>query len=209
MAFQSDADNLVEGDTNGDDDIFVRDRQSGTTEIASVDSSGNQANNDSYDPSVSSDGSLVAFDSLADNLVSDDTNGAVDIFVHEQQPSDTTKPAITLTTPVDGAFYKLNSTVNADYECADGQGGSGLKLCVGTVKDGEPINTSSTGTKTFTVTAEDRAGNKHSVTHTYSVTQSGTPQNSSVVDDTPAAEHKPPTPEPPGGLDPSLPNVAR
>ena len=83
--------------------------------------------------------------------------------------ADTTKPTITLTTPAEGATYSLNQTVNANYSCQDEDGGSGLASCEGTVANGSPIDTASTGTKTFTVTAADNAGNTDSVTHTYTV----------------------------------------
>jgi hypothetical protein len=50
-----------------------------------------------------------------------------------------------------------------------------LKSCVGDVPDGSPIDTSKVGAKSFTVTAEDNAGNTNSVTHTYNDTHSGKP----------------------------------
>ncbi len=69
------ANNLVTGDTNGVKDIFVYDRNTGTTIRVSVDSSGIQGNGTSSVPSVSSDGKHVTFESIATNLVTDDTNG--------------------------------------------------------------------------------------------------------------------------------------
>jgi hypothetical protein len=85
VAFSSYATNLVPGDTNGFSDIFVRDRQAGTTERVSVDSGGGQSNGDSFYPSISSDGRYVAFHSSANNLVFSDANNASDIFVHDRQ----------------------------------------------------------------------------------------------------------------------------
>ena len=81
VAFESNADNLVGGDTNLAPDIFVHDRQTGQTTRVSVDSNGTQANGASYSPAISADGRYVAFESLATNLVSGDTNGSSDIFV--------------------------------------------------------------------------------------------------------------------------------
>src|SRR5258706_556263 len=83
VAFQSVASNLVPGDTNGKRDIFVHDRQTGTTVRVNVDSSGLQANQDSDAPSISADGRYVAFESLADNLVAGDSDVASDVFVHD------------------------------------------------------------------------------------------------------------------------------
>lgn len=87
--------------------------------------------------------------------------------------ADTTKPTITLTTPAESATYFLNQVVNANYSCQDEDGGSGLASCAGTVANSSPIDTASTGTKTFTVTATDNAGNTDSLTHTYTVSSGG------------------------------------
>ncbi len=84
VAFESAATNLVSGDTNGASDIFVHDRQTGTTERVSVSSTGEQGNASSGDPSISADGRFVAFISSASNLVAGDTNGGIDIFVHDR-----------------------------------------------------------------------------------------------------------------------------
>lgn len=83
VAFRSRASNLVEGDTNGVADIFVRDRTDGTTVRASVGADGAQANGDSDSASISGDGRLVAFRSAASNLVEGDTNQIADIFVRD------------------------------------------------------------------------------------------------------------------------------
>ena len=85
VAFQSFANNLVPGDTNGAWDVFVRDRQTGVTERVSLDSSGNQANSTSTTPSISGDGRYVAFQSAASNLAPVDTNNTYDVFVHDRQ----------------------------------------------------------------------------------------------------------------------------
>src|SRR3990172_5985838 len=61
VAFYSDADNLVAGDTNATSDIFVRDRQTGITERVSLADNENQANESSESPAISSDGRFVAF----------------------------------------------------------------------------------------------------------------------------------------------------
>jgi len=83
VAFRSNASNLVPGDTNNTDDIFVRDTLTNTTTRLSVDSAGNQGNNNSFNPSISADGHRVAFDSAASNLVPGDTNNTYDVFVSD------------------------------------------------------------------------------------------------------------------------------
>lgn len=87
----------------------------------------------------------------------------------ELYSADGTAPDISITTPADDASYILGSTVLADYGCTDEPGGSGLASCTGPVTDGAAIDTATIGTKTFTVDAEDNAGNMSSLTHTYFV----------------------------------------
>lgn len=83
VAFQSDATNLVVGDTNGCIDIFVHDRLTGVTEMVSVAPDGEPANEPSYFPAISSNGRFVAFESFAYNLIGGDTNQQPDVFVRD------------------------------------------------------------------------------------------------------------------------------
>jgi Tol biopolymer transport system component len=91
VAFQSDASNLVAGDTNDSPDIFVHDFRTGQTTRVSVDSNGAQANGGSLGPSISADGRFVAFWSSARNLVRGDSNGSGDVFVHDMCSGSTTR----------------------------------------------------------------------------------------------------------------------
>jgi hypothetical protein len=83
VAFESEATNLVPGDTNGKKDVFVKDTQTGAIVRVSVDSAGVQGNGDSEDPSITDQGRYVSFGSLATNLVANDTNNKEDVFVHD------------------------------------------------------------------------------------------------------------------------------
>jgi Tol biopolymer transport system component len=94
VVFISGATNLVAGDTNGFDDVFVHDRRTGTTTRVSVNSAGIQANNNSDDPTMSADGRFVAFNSAATNLVAGDTNGTLDAFVHDRRTGTTTRVSV-------------------------------------------------------------------------------------------------------------------
>jgi len=94
VAFESYATNLVPGDTNNCEDIFVRDRLLGTTERVSVDSAGSQAIAVSWIPSISADGRFVAFTSYADNLVAGDTNGERDVFVRDRSSGTTERVSV-------------------------------------------------------------------------------------------------------------------
>jgi Tol biopolymer transport system component len=94
VAFWSSATNFVSGDVNAARDVFVRDRQTATTEIVSVDSAGLHANGDCFNPAISSDGHFVAFVSQATNLVGGDTNNRVDVFVHDRQTGVTIRSSV-------------------------------------------------------------------------------------------------------------------
>ena len=81
--------------------------------------------------------------------------------------TDRSPPSITITSPADGAVYALNATVTASYACTDS--GSGVATCAGPVASGTPIDTTRSGTFTFTVNATDNSGNPSSKTVTYKV----------------------------------------
>ena len=85
ITFLSLADNLVPQDTNTSPDVFVHDREAGETVRISVDSSGAQANHESWSFSMDGRGRFVIFMSLASNLVPGDTNeDGIGIFVHDR-----------------------------------------------------------------------------------------------------------------------------
>ena len=103
VAFHANSSNLVPGDTNGwrdlmlqvrGYDVFVHDRQTGTTERVSVATDGSQGDLDSRDPTISADGRCVAFRSDASNLVPGDTNTSEDIFVHDRQTAITERVSV-------------------------------------------------------------------------------------------------------------------
>jgi len=94
VAYHSVANNLVSGDSNNQVDIFLRDRKRGATIRISLNSSGQQANNRSHEPSISADGRYVAFYSYANNLVSGDTNGFADVFVRDNLLQSTSRVSI-------------------------------------------------------------------------------------------------------------------
>jgi Tol biopolymer transport system component len=97
VAFQSQASDLVATDTNGGQptpdaqiDVFVRDLETGTTTLVSVNRTGmDSGNSSSFDPKISADGSIVVFRSLASDLVNKDTNGQSDLFVRDLETGTT------------------------------------------------------------------------------------------------------------------------
>lgn len=104
VAFYSNSDNLVTGDTNGQADVFVRDILSGTTTLVSVSVTGTVANDFvSVFPKISANGRFVAFASAASNLVNGDTNTCAshpisghcpDIFVRDLQTNTTVRVSV-------------------------------------------------------------------------------------------------------------------
>ncbi len=83
VAFTSSATNLVVGDTNAKDDVFVHDTRSGVTTRVSVSDTGHDGNGASSSPAISPDGRYVAFYSTASNLVPGDTNNTGDVFLRD------------------------------------------------------------------------------------------------------------------------------
>jgi flagellin-like hook-associated protein FlgL len=95
VAFRSAATNLVAGDTNGLQDIFVKDTATGVTTRVSTDSNGNQTTNGhSRRPIMSADGRYVSFFSNDSNLVAGDTNSTTDNFVKDMLTGETTRITI-------------------------------------------------------------------------------------------------------------------
>jgi Tol biopolymer transport system component len=155
VAFQSAASNLVAGDTNGVDDIFVHDRALGTTERVSVSDAGGEGNRISEDPAISGDGRFVAFKSYASNLIPHDTNVRCDVFVRDrlagstervsvssygtEADMDSLEPAIS----PDGQFVAFASLAGnlvandqngrSDIFCKDRTGGTTRRVTMGVV----------------------------------------------------------------------------
>ena len=114
VAFCSEATNLVSGDSNGMTDIFVRDRQTGTTSRVSVSSAAAQANQSSYSPAMSADGRFVVFDSGATNLASGDANGTYsDILVRDMVARTTVRVSVS-TSGIQGNKGSFYPSISAD-----------------------------------------------------------------------------------------------
>jgi Tol biopolymer transport system component len=97
VAWWSRTTDLVAGDTNGVDDILVRDRVAGTTTRVSVSSAGEQAEGGgSWHASISDDGRFVAFCSGAHNLVDDDSGLAGGVFSHDRLTGVTRRHSVTM-----------------------------------------------------------------------------------------------------------------
>ena len=82
---------------------------------------------------------------------------------------DSDKPTVNITRPADGAELQARPGREGEVQVRRQGEGSGIDTCVGTVPNGSPIDTSTVGTHTFTVTGTDKAGNLTVVTLHYSV----------------------------------------
>jgi len=115
LVFQSEANNLIENDTNGHTDIFIYDRMTQIYQRVSVDSQQAAANFVSYFPSVSENGQWIAFQSDAFNLVANDNNSTTDIFLHQRDA------AHTIMVSINNQGEQGNSTSSEPSISADGR----------------------------------------------------------------------------------------
>ena len=124
----------------------------------------------SYTISDGNGGTAVAVVAVVSITVLEDSGGGT----APPNSGDRTKPVVTIHTPQEGAVYEIGQVVNADYECSDEAGGSGMATCVGEVAVGSAIDTGTVGRAyTFSVTGTDVAGNFSVATHSYTVEDNG------------------------------------
>jgi Tol biopolymer transport system component len=93
VAFESSADNLVAGDTNRTEDVFVRDIPTGKTTRVSVGWQDREGQRPSFGAAISADGKVVGFESFAP-LVPDDTNRMLDVYVRDLAAKKTTRSSV-------------------------------------------------------------------------------------------------------------------
>jgi Tol biopolymer transport system component len=112
-AYASVAENLVPGDDNGHQDVFVHELATGETTRVSLATSGAQGNSYSTDPSISADGLRVAFLSRATTLVAGDFNGTTDVFLRDRATGETTLLSVS-TDGVHGDSWSYSPAISAD-----------------------------------------------------------------------------------------------
>jgi len=95
VVFSSDASDLIENDNNDVSDVFLRDRELGTTVRISVNKDdGGDASAESHTPSVNASGRFIAFASLADDLAGNDSNGFLDVYVYDRLTGQTDRVSV-------------------------------------------------------------------------------------------------------------------
>ena len=116
VAFSSAAANLVAGDTNGLQDVFLHDRQTGSTVRVSAAQDGDQPDGYSESPALSADGRFVAFHSLATNLAPFDNNQEADVFVYDIAGDTLSRVSVTSTgAQAAGASYDPDISADGRY----------------------------------------------------------------------------------------------
>ena len=132
LSFVSLASNLVSGDTNGLNDVFVRDTMTNTITRVSVASGGTQGYGSERSQSLSADGRYAAFASDSNSLVVGDNNGLFDVFVHENALTTTTftisgntSAGGVLLSYTDGTPKTVTSAANGGYSLTVSSGWSG------------------------------------------------------------------------------------
>jgi Tol biopolymer transport system component len=129
---------LAHADTNGAFDVFVRDRQMGTTARVSVASDGTEANDISFGPALTADGQAVAFTSWASNLAATKNPTAPsDVYVHQML----TAPVLSAIVPSRTELWPPNGKLREIQLAYSTTGGVGQILCHVTVTGDEPVRT--------------------------------------------------------------------
>ena len=122
VVLESLASNFAAGDLNGSTDVFVRDRQLGTTTLATVAAAGGQsAGAPSYPVAITPDGRYVVVASFADDMVAGDLNGGLDLFVRDLQAASTAAVSARAALPVSATPSSGSVLSAADSVSADGR----------------------------------------------------------------------------------------
>ncbi len=115
VVFWSHATNLVAGDTNGVEDVFLHDVRNGETTRINLGARGVQADGVSRSPSMSDDGRWIAYHSGASNLVPGDTNGETDIFLYAAETGLTTRVGQPADAQSDGSSLAPKVSANGRF----------------------------------------------------------------------------------------------
>ncbi len=109
VLFDSQASNLVAGDSNGTRDVFLRDRVLAKTFRVSLGGGNRQANHASFGQALSTNARFVVFLSRATNLITGDTNGRPDVFVRDRRTGQVHRVSI----PPGGGQFQTRGSVSA------------------------------------------------------------------------------------------------
>src|SRR5262249_7691529 len=120
------SDNLLPADNNNTEDIYLRDRTTGQLSLISVNSAGTgSANNFSYDPTISADGTLVAFASYATDLSPLASNGNSQIYLRNLVTNVTTLVSVNSAGTNGGNGYSYDPIISANSSYSNGSFANG------------------------------------------------------------------------------------
>jgi len=137
---------------------------------------GDGAAGDNLGTSVAISGSTILAGAPYREVDSNKQQGAAYVFSGLAQS--VAPPIVTIATPVNSGSYSQGQVVDASYSCTAGEGAT-ISSCAGPVASGTPIETSTAGAHTFTVTATDNLGQSTSSTANYTVvSQASSPTGS-------------------------------
>jgi len=114
VVFQSRASNLATGATNGWENLFVRDMISATMALVSAATNGNAGDHSSFNPQITPDGKFIVFESLADNLVGNDSNRLSDVFVSDLAGGSTALVSVNAAGDGTSPGYSINPSITPD-----------------------------------------------------------------------------------------------
>ena len=141
VTFVSDASNLVDDDTNGVADVFLRNRFNGKTTRVSTDASGAQANGASTRAKISDNREFAVFESTASNLVADDTNGVRNVFRKNLRSGEITRISGLLPFGDDSPYLATVGDVGNDGSVAFNANKRGyVRAADGTIEQVRPID---------------------------------------------------------------------
>src|SRR5262249_3071422 len=115
ITFESEASNMITGDTNGFADVYGRDWTNEPVELLSADATGGPTDAPAFDARISADGRYVVFVSAATDLVPGDTNAQTDIFVRDRSTGATQRVSVS------SAGAQANSGSTSPAISADGR----------------------------------------------------------------------------------------
>ncbi len=173
VVFESNANNLVDFEFTTGTQIYLRDRQLGTTTLVSRGTAGIGGNGTSELPTISGDGSTVVFQSAASDLVTGDTNGSIDVFVWDRASGNITRVSVSSTgaqadRPASDTFGPAISA-NGRYVAFSSTAGNLVTAPGGTNRSHIYRRDRQTGTTIrVSVTGADTAGGSLSTTPTIS-----------------------------------------
>jgi Tol biopolymer transport system component len=146
VVFASAATNFAPNNPTNRTQIYVRDRDAGTTTLVSVNLQGSFGNSQSTDPSITPDGRFVVFESAASDLVPEDSGTLNDVFVRDLRSNRTVRASVNSTghaaddasvfpsMSADGRFVTFASRAN---NLVPEPGAGGFRLFVHDLSTGE------------------------------------------------------------------------